>query len=375
MSFIRNSEEARANLIHQVREVLDHAESEGRGLDAEELRKIENIEGDIARHDEAIAVATRNESRATEASLAARGFVPVEEARSDAQIFRALADGELRGHTFNPSGEARATLVPSVNTVPVDFLDRVMMKARLVGPYLDVAEVFNRTSGSDLRIPTMTAYSTAAEFAAGSAIDASEPTFSSILLQPKKQAFLVGIANELLTDSGVDIQGIIADQAGNAIGTRANAVIHAAVTAVAGSGVTAGTTNAITADELIDLVFSVDGAVRAMSAAFVVNGSTLSAIRKLKDGEGRYILDVVAGGPSTILGYPVLEQPAAASIATGTKPVFFGDFSSVKVATTGLDVAVSPDYAFNQDITTYRFVYRLAAGVGDATSIKYLKMA
>jgi len=56
-----------------------------------------------------------------------------------------------------------------------------------------------------------------------------------------------------------------------------------------------------------------------MSAAFVVNGSTLSAIRKLKDGEGRYILDVVAGGPSTILGYPVLEQPAAASIATGTK--------------------------------------------------------
>jgi len=186
---------------------------------------------------------------------------------------------------------------------------------------------------------------------------------------------LVGVANELLTDSGFSIEQVIADQAGNAIGARANAVIHAAVTAVSGAGVTAGTTNAITADELLDLVFSVDGAVRAMAPAFVVNTSTLAAIRKLKDDAGAYILDYVSGGPSTILGFPVLEQPAAASIATGTKPVFFGDFSQVKVATTGLDVAVSPDYAFNQDITTYRFVYRLGAGVGDAASIKYLEMA
>ena len=118
MSFIRNSEEARGNLIHQVREVIDLAEAEGRGLSGEELRKIENIEADIARHDEAIAVAKRNEERAAEAAEAARGFVPVEEARSDAEIFRALAEGEIRSHKF----EKRAALVPSANTVSVDFL-------------------------------------------------------------------------------------------------------------------------------------------------------------------------------------------------------------------------------------------------------------
>jgi HK97 family phage major capsid protein len=375
MSFIRNSEEARGNLIHQVREVIDLAESEGRGLSGEDLRKIENLEGDISRLDEAIAVAKRNEERAAETAEAARGFVPAEETKSEAEIFRALAEGQLRSHTFN--SEKRATLVPSANTVPVDFLDRVMMKARLVGPYLDVAEVFQRTSGSDLRIPTMTAYSTAAEYAAGSAIAESEPTFGSILLQPTKQAFLVGVANELLSDAGVDIEGVIADQAGNALGTRANTVIHAAVTAVAGSGVTAASATAFTADELLDLVFSLDGAVRALpNTGFVVNTSTLAAIRKLKDDNGAYLLDYVSGGPSTILGFPVFEQPAAASIATGTKPVFFGHLGSIKVATTGLDVAVSPDYAFNQDITTYRFVYRLAAGVANgATEIKYLEMA
>lgn len=375
MSFIANSEEARGNLIHQVREVIDIAESEKRGLSGEELRKIENIEADIARHDDAIAVAKRNEQRAAETAEAARSFAPVEESKSSADIFRALAEGDIRQHTFQP--EKRATLVPSANTVPVDFLDRVMQKARLVGPYLDVAEVFNRTSGSDLRIPTMTAYSTAAEYAAGSAIAESEPTFGSILLQPTKQAFLVGVANELLTDAGVDIEGVIADQSGNALGTRANEVIHAAVTAVAGSGVTAASATAFTADELLDLVFSVDGAVRSMpEAGFVVNTSTLAAIRKLKDDQGAYLLDYVSGGPSTILGFPVYEQPAAASIATGTKPVLFGDLGAIKVATTGLEVAVSPDYAFNQDITTYRFVYRLGAGVANgSTAVKYLEMA
>jgi len=372
MSFIRNSEEARGNLIHQVRETIDLAESEGRGLSGEELRKIENIEADIARHDEAIGVAKRNEERAAEAAEAARGFVPVEEARGDAEIFRALAEGEMRSHKF----EKRAALVPSANTVAVDFLDRVMMKARLTGPYLGVSEVFERSSGQDLRIPVMTGFSTAAEYAAGSAIADSNPTFSSLLLQPAKQGFLVPVANELLTDASFPLESTIADQAGNEIGRRADAIIHAAVTAVAGSGVTAGTTNAITGDELVDLVYSTDGAVRTLpETGFVVNTSTLAAIRKLKDDNG-YILNYVAGGPSTIQGFPVYESPSVASIATGTKPVFFGHLGSIKVATTGLDVAVSPDYAFNQDVTTYRFTYRIAAGVANGVDhVKYLEMA
>jgi HK97 family phage major capsid protein len=373
MSFIRNSEEARGNLIHQVREVLDFAETEGRGLTTEELRKIENIETDIARHDDAIAAAKRNEERALETAVASRGFEVVEEARSDAQIFRALADGQIRSHTF----EKRATLVPSANTVPVDFLDQVMMRARLVGPYLDAATVYDRASGNDLRIPVMTAFSTAAEYAAGSAIAESAPTFDSILLQPAKQAFLVALSNELLSDAGFPIESTIADQAGNEIGRRANSIIHAAVTAVAGSGVTAATATSFTADNLIDLVYSVDGAVRSLpNVGFVANTKTLGFIRKLKDGDGRYLLDYVAGGPSTILGFPVFEQPVAADIATGTKPVFFGALSQIQVATTGLDVAVSPDYAFNQDVTTYRFVYRIGSGVANGSeNIKFLQMA
>ena len=373
--FIKTQEEIRANLTMQIREVIDGAEADKRGLDQAELEKIDRIESDIRRADEALEVAKRNEARKAEAAEASRGFAPVEEVRGDAEIFRAMARGEMREHTF--SMEKRATLVPSANTVPVAFLDRVYNLARLVGPYLETSEVFQRDSGEDLRIPVLTGFSAATEKAAGSAIDESEPTYSSLLLQMSKQGFIVKLANELITDAGFDIENNIADQAGNAIGTRANAVIHAAVTAVAGSGVTAGTTNAITTDELIDLQFSVDGAARMLpGAGYMVNSSTLGAIRKLKDGNGAYILDVVAGGPSTILGMPVYENPAVDSIATGNKAVFFGHWPSVKVSTTGLEVAVSTDAYFANDITGYRFTYRLGAGVANGAShIKYLELA
>ena len=372
--FIKTQEEIRANLTMQIREVIDGAEESKRGLDQAELEKIERIETDIRRADEALEVAKRNADRAAEAAEASRGFVPAEEARGEAEIFRAMARGEIREHSF--SMEKRATLVPSANTVPVAFLDRVYNLARLVGPYLETSEVFQRDSGEDLRIPVLTAYSSATEKAAGSAIDESEPTYSSILLQMSKQGFITKLANELISDAGFDIEANIAEQAGNAIGTRANTVIHAAVTATAGSGVTAGTTNAISADELIDLQFSVDGAVRMLpGTGYMVNTATLGAIRKLKDNDGRYILDVVAGGPSTILGMPVIENPAVAGIATGNKAVFFGHWPSVKVSTTGLEVAVSTDAYFANDITGYRFTYRLGAALSHAGHVKYLELA
>jgi HK97 family phage major capsid protein len=360
--FIKTQEEVRANLTMAIREVIDGAESEGRGLDSEELQKIDRIEDDIRKADEAIAVARRNADRVSEASEAARGFVPVEESRDTAEIFRAMARGEMREYSFNH--EKRATLVPSVNTVPVAFLDRIYALARLVGPYLETSEVFNRTSGEDFRIPVFTAYPTATEKGAGVALDESEGTYSSLLLSQKKQGFLTKIANELISDVGFDLESTLVEQAGNAIGTRVNAVVHAAVTAVAGVGGTAGTATAITADELISLQFAVNGAVRALpGAGYMVNTSTLGAIRKLKDDDGAYILNPVVGGPTTILGLPVFENPAVDSIESGKTAVYFGHWPSVKISQTGLNAAVSQDAFFANDITAFRYTYRLGAGV------------
>lgn len=372
--FIKRQQELKANLTMQIRTVIDDAEAEGRGLDSAELEKIDRIEADIQAAQRSIETAAKNEERASEVAAASRGFEVAREVPTDtAEIFRSMARGEIRDYTFN--FEKRATLVPSANTVPVAFLDRIYALARLVGPYLATSEVIQRTSGEDLRIPVFTAYPTASETAAGSALSESEATYSSLLIQMSKNGFVTKIANELITDVGFDLESTLVEQAGNAIGTRINTLVHAAVTAVATVGGTAGTATAITADELISLQFSADGLVRSLpGSGYMVNTSTLGAIRKLKDTNGSYILDPVGPeGVSTILGRPVYENPAVASIATGNKAVFFGHWPSVKISTTGLQVATSTEAFFESDITAFRYIQRLGAGVANGAShIKFL---
>jgi len=144
--FIKTQEEIRANLTMQIREVIEGAESESRGIDSAEVAKIDLIEADIRKADEALAIAKRSADRVAQASEATRGFVPVEESRGAADVFRAMARGEVRGHNFTM--EQRATLVPSANTVPVSFLDKVFALAKLVGPYLETSEVSSVTLGT-----------------------------------------------------------------------------------------------------------------------------------------------------------------------------------------------------------------------------------
>lgn len=364
-SFVKQQTEVRANLVSQMREVLDSAETEGRGLNQEELQKIDRIETDITRADESIAVAQRNAERASEAREAAGEFVPAEATKSDADVFRALARGEIREHSFG-TWDQRATLVPATATVPVSFLDQVMLLARQVGPMLDESQVFARTSGESLRIPTLTGYSTAAQYSAGASISDSEPTFDSILLEPKKQAFIIKVASELIEDAGFPLESTLVEQAGNAIGFRINQLATVGtgttetegVVTAAAAGVNASAT-AITADNLIDLAYSLNGAARALGPKFMVNTSTLGAIRKLKDNDGRYIYDPVGVGSQTLLGFPILENPAMADIGTGERSVAFGYLPSYKIVQTGLQTAVSTDAYFAQDTVGYRFTYRM----------------
>jgi HK97 family phage major capsid protein len=250
---------------------------------------------------------------------------------------------------------------------------------------LDVSDVITRTSGNDLRIPTYTAYSTASQVSAGSAIADSDPTFASVLLSPKKQAFIVKIANELLDDAGFDIASVIAEQAGNAIGFRVNDLATVGtgstetegIVTAAGSGITAGTTNAITADELIQLAYSLDGAARRLpGVGWMMNTSTLGAVRRLKDDDGAYIFNPGLGGVGdSLLGYPIFENPAMASIATTNKAVVFGHLPSYKIVTTGLEVATSTDAYFANDVTAYRFTYRFDGKLTHSSHVKYLALA
>jgi HK97 family phage major capsid protein len=90
--------------------------------------------------------------------------------------------------------------------------------------------------------------------------------------------------------------------------------------------------------------------------------SGLAAVRKLKDGAGNYIWsgNAVLGQPDTILGYPVFENPAAPAVATAAFSIGFGHLPSYKARVAGgIQVAQSADYAFNEDVTTFRVTARV----------------
>lgn len=376
--FLKNQAEVRNNLVAQMREILDFASEEKRGLSAEEMQKIDRIEADIEARDASIATAKRIEERAAQATEAAATFAPATASTStDADLLRAIARGEVRGHEF----EARAALVPSANTVGQSFYNRVFEIAQLVGPMLTTSEVFNTTSGENLVIPTVTATSSAGSVAAGSAITESNPTFSSITLGAEKYGALVSVASELVADAGFDITGYIAQELGKAIGLQTNSVLTTKLAAAAGSAVTGGTgvAGAFTYENLIDLVYSIDGSARLLpSTGFMMAKSGLAAARKLKDGNGAYIWtdSAVPGQAATLLGYSVYENPGVAAVGVGNKSVLFGALDSFKVRVAGgVRVDQSADYAFANDVVTYRGLTRLDGGLTHSAHIQYFKGA
>ncbi len=108
----------------------------------------------------------------------------------------------------------------------------------------------------------------------------------------------------------------------------------------------------------------------------MANTQTIGAMRKLKSLDGAYLYQVGVGTPDTFAGYSIIENPAMAAIGTAAKSVLFGHMPSYKVRVAGgIQVATSTDYAFNQDVTTFRVLMRVDGDLTHASHIKFFRGA
>jgi HK97 family phage major capsid protein len=383
-SFIKAQTEARAKAWEEAKALLDTAAAEKRDLSATEQEQFDRINADLDARAAAIETIRKAEEREAKAAAATNGFEVAEVSKSDYDIVRSIARGEIRSHAF----ETRGTMTPSNTSgvVPQSFVARVYDLAREVGPMLDVAEVFPTQSGEDLKIPVLTAYSTAGLEAAGAEIDESEPTFSSITLGAYKYAFLVPVARELIEDSGVDIAEVLARQAGNAIGYAVNAALTTGdgnakpngLFTAAGTGVNGTIAGGLfTADQLIDLVYSVDGAVRRLpGTGFMMSPTAIRNARKLKTTDGYYLFEPGLNGATAdrLLGYPVFENPAVAAVGSAAASVGYGYLPSYKVRLAGgLRVDRSDDFKFANDLAVFRFMIRVDGDLSHQEHFKVFK--
>ena len=386
--YIERQVEQRQRAWEAAKALLDKAAAEKRDLTAEEEQSYQRINADLnerAARIEALKADAEREAKIEAATREIAGQVrPAAKAAStDAEVLRSMAKGETRSFTF----ETRDVVKTSQGSpVPTSFFDQVILQARLVGPMLDTSTVLRTAGGENLQIPSQAAWSTAAIVGEGTAIDESDPVFNSfITLGAYKYSFLVQVSTELLEDSGVDLLSFLANQVGNELGFRVNAGLTVGtgtnqpkgVVAAAGSGITGGTgvVGAFTADNLIDLYYSLNGAARMLpGVGWMMNGASIGKVRKLKDTAGQYVFQpaLAADAPDTLLGKPIYENPAVVDTAVNAKSVIVGHLPSYFVRTVGgIRLDRSDDYAFNAGLVTFRATFRVDGNLPQPSHIKY----
>ena len=199
------------------------------------------------------------------------------------------------------------------------------------------------TTSAERKIPVAATHSTAAWTAENAAYTESNPTFNQKTIDAFKLTDLVKVSIELLEDSMFDLEEYIAKEFARAFGIAEEQAFCVGTgsgqptglfTANGGTvGVTTAGTTAITADEIISLVYALKSPYRR-NAKFLMNDATVSAIRKLKDGNGNYLWQpaLQAGQPDKLLGYELYTSPYVPTLAAGAYTVAFGDFSNYWIA-------------------------------------------
>jgi HK97 family phage major capsid protein len=381
--YINRQVEARARAWGEAKSLLDHAAAEGRDLTATEQEQYDRISADLDERTAAIEKLTADMQREARAAEIRVPEVQVTSEKSDNDMLRSLVRGEMRSVTFE---KRQMTTVNNGGVVPQGFYEVLQEQLRYTGPFGNEAvgyTILTTAGGEDIKVPTQTAFSAATATAEAAAFAVSNPTTSFLTLRAHKFGTLITVSRELLEDTGINLVDFLGRQAGNAVGQIVNTklaigtgtVEPQGIVTASGSGVTGGTavTGAFTTDNLIDLVHSVDSEYASKpSAAFQMRRATLSALRKLKDGEGRFIYDPTQGTQALLLGYPVFENPHVPAVALSAKSVIFGDLSSYHVRQVGgVEIARSDDAFFTTDLVAFRVSIRLDGNLGQADAVKH----
>lgn len=278
-------------------------------------------------------------------------------------------------------------------TVPTELANFIIKSMKAWGPMYDedICTVISTSSGNVIQIPTVddTAVTAGKHTEATALTDdgGKDVTFG----QKELGAYVydtefVRFSMELAQDSIFNFETLLGDLLGERLGRIANSELTTGdgtgdpngIVTASGLGKTAAAVAAVTYDEIVDLVHSIDPAYRqSPKVRFMFNDLTLAAIRKLKDGDGKYIWtagDVQGGVPGTLLGYRYSINQAMANLATGNKTMLFGDFGKYFVRKVGSPMIGVLRERFWPDLGVAGLI-RFDGELGDQAAVKHLIMA
>lgn len=199
------------------------------------------------------------------------------------------------------------------------------------------------TTANERKIPVAGTHSVAAWTTENAPYTESNPTFDQKTIDAYKLTDLIKVSVELLDDSAFPLEPYIAKEFASAFGVAEETAFCVGTgsgqptglfTANGGAvGITAAGATAVTADEVISLIYALKAPYRK-NAKFLMNDSTVAALRKLKDGNGQYLWQpsIMAGQPDKLLGYDIYTSPYVPVMAAGAYAIAYGDFMNYWIA-------------------------------------------
>ncbi|MEF2548534.1 phage major capsid protein [Aurantimonas sp. E1-2-R+4] len=243
------------------------------------------------------------------------------------------------GEQRMPAEEAKALVVADDTRggylAPAEFSTEIIRNLVQFSPVRQAARV-GSTAASSVILPKRTGTPTASWVGETETRTGTESAYGQIEIPIHEMAAYVDVSVQLLEDAAVNVEAEVASDLAEEFGRLEGSSllngdgVKKPLGLMSATGIdfsVSGSAAAITADGLIDLVYGLPAFYRN-TGAFMMNGTTLAALRKLKDGQGNYLWQpsYAAGQPETILSRPVVEAVDMPDIAAGTFPVVFGDF-------------------------------------------------
>lgn len=370
---LKKLHEQRLRAWERAKEIIDTAEAESRDLTAEEQSNFEAASADMTAFDQRMSriAAVDEQRRVMDDARELYDQAPSQDSQPDE--WRQFITGERRTYELplREAIEARALNTTGSPAVKQDITGQLWMHLIETATVAGISTVITTSKGNPMPVPTTTGDPTGAQYAEGAPINPSDPTLVSRMLNSYDFKSLTYVSTQLLEDEAFDVAGLIAQQAGRAVGSTLGAAL------VSGNGTTApggvstlatlgktgatGAAGAFTADDLIDLFFSVIAPYRnSPKAAWLMRDASLASVRKLKtSGSGEYLFTPAAtvGAPDTMLGKPLHTDPNVPAVGLSAKSVLFGDFGAYYTrVVNGIRFERSDDFRFNTDEVAFRTV-------------------
>ena len=387
----------RAELIKGATAIVDAAQAEGRGLNAEEKSKFDAMESDARSIKDQIDTLERAADMKKElaANAEVRQAAPKATRKGAFESYLrngmgALTSeersimGQLRGQTTSPDS-AGGFLVPQ------GFSNELDVATLFTGEVERLAKKLNTAGGALLDYPTINDTAVDSALTAEAAgVGVQDMTFANKQLSAYNYASQVKVSMQLLQDNAFDLNLFLAEAMGERTARATNAAFSNGTGSsqpqgiVTGStlGSTAASATAIAADDILNLIHSIDPSYRnKASFGLMANDSVISAIRALGLGSANdfpiFIPSMEVGQPDKLFGFNLYyNNDMESAITTGKKTLLAADFSKFVVRSAGgiQMIRLNERYMDTLEIG-FLSTSRKDSAVLDTRAVKHLIMA